>query len=142
MVYKGSISSLETKRGFGFIDHQGERLFFHKSELTNVSFEELAEGVVLTYTLGSNEKGSLAESIELYDPKQTSAKAHTLSKLVSSFSPKDLICTIDSQAVRQKFASTPKQLKGYIGTGLEVTGTKMVHLSKRFKSSGMGRTES
>jgi len=54
-----------TKKGFGFIDTGGEKaLFFHKSSLEGVSFNELQVGQKVSYTKGQSPKGPCAENVK------------------------------------------------------------------------------
>jgi len=50
----GTIVSISPERGFGFIapDDGGDELFFHRSALHGVEFEELAEGVTVEFSAG------------------------------------------------------------------------------------------
>ena len=62
---EGTIKRL-TDRGFGFIDTGGgEDMFFHSSNLDGVSYEELREGQVVEYEVGSGPKGPCAESVRV-----------------------------------------------------------------------------
>src|SRR6187431_3245100 len=49
---QGKIKKVITDKGFGFIQADGGDLFFHHSELKNVSIEELREGQMVEYTVG------------------------------------------------------------------------------------------
>lgn len=70
----GTIASISPERGFGFIapdDDSGE-LFFHRSALHGVDFEELAEGVTVEFTVGREEgdrpsEGPRAVDVRLAD---------------------------------------------------------------------------
>lgn len=56
----------KTSRGFGFIERPGEEkdLFFHRSGLKNVSFEDLEEGDLVTFEVEESSKGSRAVNVE------------------------------------------------------------------------------
>jgi CspA family cold shock protein len=58
----GTIARVSPERGFGFItpDEEGGEIFFHRSALHGVEFEELAEGVTVEFTLG-HESGDRAD---------------------------------------------------------------------------------
>jgi CspA family cold shock protein len=61
----GTIKRL-TDKGFGFIDSgDGKDVFFHKSSLDGVSYEDLREGQRVSYTEGEGPKGPRAESVKL-----------------------------------------------------------------------------
>ena len=61
---EGTIKRL-TDRGFGFIDIGGGKdMFFHSSNLEEVSYEELQEGQRVSFTEGSGPKGPRAENVK------------------------------------------------------------------------------
>ena len=61
---EGTIKRL-TDRGFGFIDNGSDKdLFFHSSSLDGVSYDELQEGQLVTYTEGHGQKGPCAENVK------------------------------------------------------------------------------
>lgn len=49
----GTIKTLVSEKGFGFISREGEEkdLFFHNSELVGVTFDELKVGDVVTFEI-------------------------------------------------------------------------------------------
>lgn len=59
----GTIKKLN-ERGFGFIEQGGQSgdLFFHKSALVGVTFEELKEGDTLTFDVKEGEPGGKGPS--------------------------------------------------------------------------------
>ncbi|MBT4866940.1 MAG: cold shock domain-containing protein [Planctomycetaceae bacterium] len=60
---EGTIKRL-TDKGFGFIDDgSGKDMFFHMSNLVDVSYDELQEGQRVSYTEGSGPKGPRAEDV-------------------------------------------------------------------------------
>ena len=60
---EGTIKRL-TDRGFGFIDTGTDKdMFFHSSNVEGVSFDELQEGQLVSYTEGSGTKGPRAENV-------------------------------------------------------------------------------
>jgi len=62
---EGKIKRLMDK-GFGFIETGTDKdLFFHNSALEGVSFEELREGELVSYTAGQGPKGPCAENVKL-----------------------------------------------------------------------------
>jgi cold shock protein len=59
----GTIKKLN-ERGFGFIEQEGQTgdLFFHKSALVGVTFEELKEGESVTFEVKPAEEGGKGPS--------------------------------------------------------------------------------
>jgi len=57
----------KTDRGFGFIAREGEAkdLFFHSNDLVGVTFDELQEGVSVTFDVVEGEKGKSAKNVKL-----------------------------------------------------------------------------
>jgi len=57
----------KTDRGFGFISREGEAkdLFFHSTDLSGVTFEELQEGAAVTFDVEDGEKGPSAKNVKL-----------------------------------------------------------------------------
>ena len=62
---QGKIKRLVSDRGFGFIEAGRDDLFFHHSELQDVSIEELREGQVVEYEVGRGQKGPCAVSVRV-----------------------------------------------------------------------------
>ena len=65
----GRIKKLVTERGFGFIEGEGDDLFFHHSEINGVAFEELREGQAVEYEIGQGRKGPCAVSVQVVMPE-------------------------------------------------------------------------
>ena len=63
---KGTIKT-KTDRGFGFISREGETkdLFFHSTDLSGVTFEELKEGAEVTFDVVDGEKGPSAKNVKV-----------------------------------------------------------------------------
>ncbi|MFH0806363.1 MAG: cold shock domain-containing protein [Candidatus Brennerbacteria bacterium] len=61
----GTIKTLLTEKGFGFISREGEAkdLFFHSKEVKGVTFNELKEGDTVTFDVVENEKGPAATNV-------------------------------------------------------------------------------
>jgi CspA family cold shock protein len=55
----------KTPKGFGFISREGETkdLFFHSSQLSGVTFDELQEGDTVTFDVVDGEKGPAAVNV-------------------------------------------------------------------------------
>ena len=62
---QGKIKRLVSERGFGFIEADRDDLFFHHSELQEVSIEELREGQVVEYEVGRGQQGPCAVSVRV-----------------------------------------------------------------------------
>ena len=62
----GTIKTV-TEKGFGFISQEGsdKDLFFHKNELSGVSFESLRVGDAVTFEVKDTEKGPAATKVAL-----------------------------------------------------------------------------
>ena len=61
--------TIKTKidKGFGFISREGETkdLFFHSTDLSGVSFDELQKGATVTFDVVDGEKGPSAKNVKL-----------------------------------------------------------------------------
>lgn len=58
-------------RGYGFIeDLDGSNYFFHKSDLKDVSFDELKERDLVSFDPGENEKGKNATNVQRLEEKE------------------------------------------------------------------------
>jgi CspA family cold shock protein len=57
----------KTEKGFGFISRDGETkdLFFHSTDLSGVSFDELQVGSQVTFDVAEGEKGPSAKNVKL-----------------------------------------------------------------------------
>lgn len=64
---QGTIKTLLTDKGFGFISREGEAkdLFFHSKELVGVAFEDLKVGDMVTFEVVEGEKGLSAVKVSL-----------------------------------------------------------------------------
>ena len=60
---QGTIKKLITDKGFGFIEGDGEEIFFHSSALTDARFDDLREGQKVEFTMGHGPKGPRAENV-------------------------------------------------------------------------------
>jgi len=62
---QGTIKTLITEKGFGFIAREGEvkDLFFHSKELKGVTFDELKVGDTVTFDVTETEKGPAATNV-------------------------------------------------------------------------------
>ncbi|MBN1442713.1 MAG: cold shock domain-containing protein [Planctomycetes bacterium] len=62
---QGTIKRLISAKGFGFIEGESGELFFHRSAVEGVSFDELREGQTVEYREGRGPKGPRAEEVRL-----------------------------------------------------------------------------
>jgi CspA family cold shock protein len=61
----GKIKKLVRERGFGFIsDTDGKEVFFHRSGLVEIKFEDLKEGQDVQFETENSEKGPRALKIQ------------------------------------------------------------------------------
>lgn len=64
-MHKGTVKRIMRERGFGFIlAEDGREIFFHRSELQNVDFNELKEGDHLEFSVTKGNKGPQAADIK------------------------------------------------------------------------------
>ena len=59
----GTIKKLVSDKGFGFIESDGDELFFHRSAVEGTTFEELREGQTVEFNVGQGPKGTRAENV-------------------------------------------------------------------------------
>lgn len=64
---QGKIKRLVSDRGFGFVEGDRDDMFFHHSDVSGVSFEDLREGQTLEYEVGQGPKGPRATNVRLVD---------------------------------------------------------------------------
>jgi cold shock protein len=64
---QGRIKKLVADKGFGFIDGERGDLFFHHSEVQDITFEELREGQEVEFEIGQGPKGPRANSVRLVE---------------------------------------------------------------------------
>ncbi len=60
---QGTIKKLVSDKGFGFIKGENGELFFHRSAVEGVAFEDLREGQTVDYEEGHGPKGPRAENV-------------------------------------------------------------------------------
>ena len=62
---KGNIKKIIRDRGFGFIAAEdGREIFFHRSELLTVDFEELREGDPVAFDIEKTDRGPKATRVQ------------------------------------------------------------------------------
>lgn len=65
---KGKVAKLVRDRGFGFISiNDGKEVFFHRSALVGIAFEELEEGKSVEFDTESGPKGARAVNVKVID---------------------------------------------------------------------------
>lgn len=66
---EGTIKKVISNRGYGFIDtdYQEGDLFFHKSNLDNLEFNQLQEGQAVSFDIADGRRGPEAVNIKLSD---------------------------------------------------------------------------
>jgi CspA family cold shock protein len=64
-VPQGKIKKIVEGKGFGFIEAAQGDLFFHHSEVTAGSFDQLQEGDLVEFSVGAGKKGPCATSVRL-----------------------------------------------------------------------------
>ena len=62
---KGTIKTLVSDKGFGFIAREGEAkdLFFHSNDLSGISFADLHVGDAVTFEVVDGQKGPSAKNV-------------------------------------------------------------------------------
>lgn len=60
---QGTIKKLVSDKGFGFIKGDNGELFFHRSAVEGITFEELTEGQTVDFQEGNGPKGPRAENV-------------------------------------------------------------------------------
>lgn len=62
---KGTVKRIMRERGFGFISAEdGREVFFHRSEVQDVDFDELQEGDHLEFSIVKGTKGPQAIGVK------------------------------------------------------------------------------
>lgn len=61
---QGKIKKLVSEKGFGFIAGDQGDLFFHHSEVKTGSFDQLQEGDLVEFTVGTGKKGPCATDVK------------------------------------------------------------------------------
>lgn len=61
----GTIKTLQTEKKFGFIklEDGGKDVFFHASALQNAQFDDLREGMAVSFDVEESEKGPRAVNV-------------------------------------------------------------------------------
>lgn len=65
---QGTIKKLVSDKGFGFISRADSGdIFFHRSGLDGVDFDDLREGQKVEFEVGSGPKGPVAQSVRVVE---------------------------------------------------------------------------
>jgi len=63
---RGTIAKVVLDRGFGFIrGNDGKDVFFHRSGLVGLTFEDLAEGTLVDFEVEKSAKGLRAANVRV-----------------------------------------------------------------------------
>ncbi len=63
-MIKGIVKWFDPRKGFGFIEMEGEKdIFVHHSEITGDGFKSLDEGQEVEFEIKNNEKGDYAANV-------------------------------------------------------------------------------
>ena len=60
---QGKVKKIIADKGFGFIEGERGDIFFHHSALVGTTIEQLQEGQLVEYEVGSGPKGPRAENV-------------------------------------------------------------------------------
>ena len=60
---QGTIKTLVTEKGYGFIEADGADVFFHHSSVEDGQFDNLQTGMQVQYEIGSGPKGPRATNV-------------------------------------------------------------------------------
>ncbi len=68
---KGTVKWFDVKKGFGFIEMEdGNDIFVHHSGIkSDDDFKKLKDGDKVTFDIGSNDKGDIAENVVVVKAK-------------------------------------------------------------------------
>jgi CspA family cold shock protein len=64
---QGKIKKLVADKGFGFIETDGDDMFFHRTGLQGMSIKDLSEGQTVEYEVGEGRKGPCATNIRVVE---------------------------------------------------------------------------
>jgi len=65
-MHTGKVKKLIRDRGFGFIDDtDGREIFFHRSSVLDMKFEDLSEEQKVTFEIENSPKGPRAVNVQL-----------------------------------------------------------------------------
>ncbi|KTD16229.1 cold-shock protein [Legionella jordanis] len=62
---RGKVKWFNDKKGFGFIESEGQDFFVHFSAIQSSGFKTLAEGAPVLFRAAQGQKGPQAEEVEL-----------------------------------------------------------------------------
>lgn len=86
---KGTVKRIMRERGFGFIlAEDGREIFFHRTELQDIEFDDIGEGDQLEFTIVKGKKGPQAIGVKKPSGQETSDQ-ETSSEEPSGEEPSD-----------------------------------------------------
>jgi CspA family cold shock protein len=62
---RGKVKWFNDKKGFGFIESEGQDFFVHFSAIQSNGFKTLPEGATVLFKAGQGQKGPQAEDVEV-----------------------------------------------------------------------------
>ena len=63
-MQKGTVKWFNNERGYGFIaGENGKDIFVHYSDIVGDGYRSLEDGQTVVYTIGENEKGTIATNV-------------------------------------------------------------------------------
>ncbi len=60
---QGTIKSLDSEQGIGYIETDQQQVSFHRSNVQDVTFEELRQGQTVEYEIEAGAQGQTATSV-------------------------------------------------------------------------------
>ena len=60
---QGTIKSLDSEQGIGYIETDQQQVSFHRSNVQDVAFEELRQGQTVEYEIEAGAQGQTATSV-------------------------------------------------------------------------------
>ena len=65
---EGTVKWFDTKKGFGFIEHEDKDVFVHYSDIQTEGFKNLKRGEKVSYTMEDGERGPIAHEVIITGP--------------------------------------------------------------------------
>ena len=64
-MIEGTVKWFDTKKGFGFIEHEDKDVFVHYSDIQDDGFKNLKRGETVSYTMEDGERGPIAHEVSV-----------------------------------------------------------------------------